>query len=122
MRKNIDLLSYKYPVVDENMLAFSTLKTDEFLLSEANLRGYCHLNSNEGGLELFDQIFYLGGRIIYKENISDEKLEPIARYLVALMRSWEPKHEHKRAVAGMLMDEICDIKQSLIESKKKSNE
>lgn len=113
----LDIEKYPFPELDDTMMAFSVLKTDPKLLEEAKARGYGEFNGANSdcaaALRLFDKIFFEGAKVVYKVDIEAKPWRNIRRYMVALMKSWEPKHEHKRAVCAMLLAEICDVEKSL---------
>lgn len=53
--------------------------------------------------DIFSQLFFKGGAgYVLTEKPGIDKVKAIT-HLVALMRSWEPKHEHKEAACAWVM-------------------
>ena len=102
----LDLKAYPWPKVTGADIAFPTFNTDPKLLAEATRRGYDDY-PEKPGVKMFTTLFYSGGRILYREDVPKEHLENVRAYLRSFMGSWAPKHEHKTAICGMLLDEIA---------------
>lgn len=100
----MNLLEYKYPEPNSIDMAFSTYNTIPELLKEAKERGFLHGHTKYN--KLFSDLFYNGGKVVFKKNINKDTQIKIWIYCKAFMRSWEPKHEHKEAICAMLMSEI----------------
>lgn len=102
----INLLEYSYPKPTGADMAFPTYNTIPELLKEAQERGFDqHYNPYN---RLFSNLFFNGGRVIFKEGINVEKQREIWAYVRSFMGSWAPKHEHKEAICAMLMSEILE--------------
>ncbi len=95
----MNLENYNFPEVTQVDLAFSTLNVTKELLQEAQLR------NPKKGMDKFDEIFYSGGRIKFKKDVEGTWKEKAFMYAKALMSSYEPKHEHKQLVVGMIFEE-----------------
>lgn len=107
--EGLDLRTFPWPKVTGVDMAFPTANTDPRLLEEAERRGYSiYSNGNHmPGMKMFSDLFYRGGRIIYRKDVPEEYRKNVMAYLRAFMGSWAPKHEHKGAICGMLLDEIA---------------
>ena len=57
--------------------------------------------------EMFSELFFNGGKIPVNENLSDEYLSKGLRILCAVMGSFNPKHEHKDKVCGLILKSLC---------------
>lgn len=99
----MDLSTYKFPEVTEIDMAFPTFKTIPELLAEAEKR------NPQKGMKKFNEIFFNGGTVTFKEDFEGSWKENAFRYAKALMGSWEPKHEHKELVVGMIFEECLDL-------------
>lgn len=104
MSDSLDLKRFKFPTLDKADIAFGTLGADPQLLTEAKRRGY--YNGNLPGNEMFSKLFFEGGRAVFKEGLPKDFKAAAWPYLRALMGSWDPKHEEKDAICGMLLDEL----------------
>lgn len=93
----MDLSKFNFPKVEN--VAFSILDTIPELLEEAKKR------NPKKGIEKFNEIFYSGGKIYFKEDVEGTWKENAFLYAKALMKSWSPKHEHKEIVVGMIFEE-----------------
>ena len=102
----LDLRAYPWPEVTGLDVAFPTANTDPKLLAEAKRRGYDDYPEKHG-VKMFMTLFYSGGRIKFREDVPDEHKKNVYAYLRSFMGSWAPKHEHKTAICGMLLDEIA---------------
>ena len=106
VKSSIDLLKYDYPKPTGADMVFPTYDTIPELLEEAKARGFY------GGYtpynRLFSDLFYSGGKVIFKKGIDEQKQKEIWVYLRSFMGSWAPKHEHKEAICAMLMSEILE--------------
>ena len=96
----MDLSKYQFPKVTNVDLAFSTFNIPKDLLEEAKKR------NPQKGIKKFKELFYCGGNIVVQDDYKGSWKENALQYSKALMRSWEPKHEHKELVVGMLFEEI----------------
>lgn len=98
----MDLSKYEWPEISGVDMAFSTLKTDKILLAEAERRG------PQKGIQKFRKLFYEGGKIERNKDVNGTWKENALKYAICLMRSWEPKHEHKELVVGMIFEECIN--------------
>lgn len=96
-----------FPPVKDVDLAFSTAKIPPALLQEAIDKGF-DKDSNPYN-KLASSLFFKGGQLNWKKDISMERRELGGRYLASLMRSFEPKHEHKEAVCAYILSELVDV-------------
>jgi hypothetical protein len=101
----LDLKKHKFPEVSGVDMAFPTVDTDMVLLEEAKERGYLH--GDKQGNKDFSTWFYTGIEEVTVKDV--DNAQEGFRYFRALMRSFSPKHEHKDAVCGMLIDEFMKI-------------
>lgn len=102
----INLREYKFPKVTGADMAFPTYLAEPELLAEAKERGF--YNGRTPYNDLFSTLFYKGGKVKFKENLPDDFKNAAYPYLRAFMGSWGPKHEHKEAIAAMLLSELCE--------------
>jgi hypothetical protein len=103
----MDLTTYEFPELTGADIAFSTEETRPDLLEEAKKRGFN--NHNNPYCKLFSEFFFNGGKLVFKESLSEEFKTKAWNYCQALMFSYKPKHEHKQAVCAMLMSELIDL-------------
>ena len=104
--EGLDLRAYPWPKVTGLDVVFPTANTDQKLLAEARRRGY-EGYPEKPGIKMFNKLFYSGGRIKYREDVPEEHVKNVYAYLRSFMGSWAPKHEHKKVVCAMLLDEIA---------------
>lgn len=103
---SIDLMQYNYPKPTGADMAFPTYDTIPELLEEARRRGF---DGHYGPYNsLFSNLFFNGGKVIFKKGVNPEKQKEIWAYVRSFMGSWAPKHEHKEAICAMLMSEILE--------------
>lgn len=96
---SLDLSKFDFPKVTKLDMAFSTLKIIPELLAEAERR------DPTIGVAKFNQLFFEGGEIKLKPDVEGTWKEGAYLYAKALMSSWEPKHQHKELVCGMIFEE-----------------
>ena len=101
----MNLQDYNFPELTGLDIAFSTLKTDPFLLELAKERGF--YNGNTPYNRLFSDLFYSGGSLTFKCSITEEFKKKAIPYLKAFMGSFEPKHEEKEAICSLILSELC---------------
>ena len=100
----MNLETYKWPEINPVAMTFPTLNTDKVLLEEAKKR------NPKKGIAKFDELFYKGGEIKFKDDVSEDNWKGKAfLYAKALMSSWVPKHEHKTLVCGMIFEECLKL-------------
>jgi hypothetical protein len=102
----MNLLEFNYPKPNGVDVVFSTYRTIPELLKEAQERkfynGYTPYN------KLFSDLFFLGGKVVFKKGLDENKRKEIWQYCRSFMGSYEPKHEEKEAICAMLMSEILE--------------
>lgn len=101
------LRDYQFPTIKDVDLSFSTVKTSGLLLGMAKEGGF--YNGKTPANDLFNTIFYKGGRVAFKKDNDPAFQDKAWRYLQALMNSFEPKHEEKEAVAALILNELCEL-------------
>lgn len=99
----MDILKYEFE--KPNMC----LATDKKLLKEAEKRGF-RCGSNTPYNKLFNQLFFSGGTLDFKEDLNEDFKDKALPYLRAFMGSFEPKHEEKEAVSALLLSELVEVK------------
>jgi hypothetical protein len=104
--ETLNLKEYQFPKVTGVDVAFSTLRTDDVLLKEAEARGF-NKSSNPYCM-LFSTIFFNGGKVKFKESLDPSFKERAWPYFRALIGSFSPKHEHKQAVCAMILSELVE--------------
>lgn len=95
----MDLSTYKFPEVTKVDLAFSTFDVTKELLEEAEKRDLTK------GRKKFSELFFSGGTVEFKDDVEGTWKESAFMYARALMGSFLPKHEHKKAVCAMIFEE-----------------
>ncbi len=95
----MDLSTYKFLEVTDVDLVFPTFNTTKELVEEAEKR------NPKKGIEKFSELLYSGCKIELKDDVKGTWKENAYRYALALIGSWEPKHEHKELVVGMIFEE-----------------
>lgn len=103
----MDLRNFKFPEPTNGDYAFSTYGTIPELLQEAEERGF-DLEHNPYN-QYFSDLFFVGGKVSLRTDIDINYRDRVWVYCKCLMRSWEPKHEHKTAVCAMLMAEVLEL-------------
>jgi hypothetical protein len=104
MSNSLDLRRFKFPALDKADVAFPTIGSDPQLVAEAINRGY--YNAHKSGNEMFSKLFFHGGKVVFKADVSEDFKQAAWPYIQALMASFKPNHEEKEAVCGMLLDEL----------------
>ena len=99
----MNLSTYDFPDVTAVDWAFPTFDTPSDLLDEATKRNPIK------GMTKFDTIFYKGGDYSLQSDVEGTWKEKAFVYARCLMRSWSPKHEHKRLVVGMIFEEVLEL-------------
>lgn len=104
---DFSLKNYNFPKLNPIDIAFSTTKTDDFLLEMAKQKGF--YNGYTPYNEMFSQLFFNGLKPKLKSDISEEFKNGAVPYLNALMMSFEPKLEEKEAVCALILSELCEV-------------
>lgn len=101
------IADFEYPGLKDAQVAFSTLDTDERLLELAEEKGFDkgHTPYND----LFNELFYKGGKINFKSGLDAGRKERGWRYLKAYMTSFTPRHEHKEAVSALILSDLAEV-------------
>ena len=102
----MDLKTFKFQIVTNVDMAFSTFKADKELLAEAKERGF--YNGRTKYNDLFSTLFFSGGKVKFKQKIDDDFKIKAWNYCRAFMGSWEPKHEEKEAICALIMSELLE--------------
>lgn len=102
----MDIKKFNFPEIQGLDIAFSTVKTDKQLLSEAISRGfYCGTTKYN---DLFSKLFFTGGKLNFKDDIDPDFKKRATNYLRAIMASFEPRHEEKEAISALLLSELVE--------------
>ena len=101
----MNLQDYDFPKLTKVEIAFSTVKTDDFLLELAKERGF--YDGNTPFNRLFLKLFHNGGEFTFQSSATEEFRTKAFPYLKALMMSYEPSHEDKDAVCALILSELC---------------
>lgn len=96
----MDLADYPFPELSNVEIVFSTLQIPSDLLDEAKRR------NPKKGIEKFKKVFYFSDKIVVQSDIQGTWKEKAYWYAIALIKSFEPKHEDKELVVGMLFEEV----------------
>ena len=62
-----------------------------------------------------DIVFGKPFELVYKEGLPKEFVDKVAPYIMALMKSFEPKHEDKEAICALLFSELVEPEMKPIE-------
>lgn len=104
----MDLKEFNFSEVLDVNFAFPTFRVIPELLEESKSRGFYEGNTKYN--RLFNKLFFSGGKLIFKKNISEKFKNECTGYLKCFMGSYEPKHEEKDAICALLLSELVDIK------------
>lgn len=99
----MDLSTYQFPDVTGVDLAFHTFNTIPELLKEAESRDL------RKGRKKFNELFFNGGKLDFKDDVKGSWKEKAFEYAKALMGSYAPKHEHKESVCSMIFEECLKL-------------
>lgn len=102
----MNLKTYKFPKISAISEGISTQETDKKLLAEAKKRGF--YNGETKYNKLFSTLLFFGGSVVFKKDINQDFQDRAWLYCLALMKSFEPKHEEKEAVCAMIMSELVE--------------
>lgn len=102
----MNLQEFDFPKVSAIDLAFPTIRTNPELLDEAKKRGF--YNGYTPYNKLFSTLFYSGGKLNFKKDLSPEFKNKALPYMKAFMGSFEPKHEEKEAICSLLLSELVE--------------
>lgn len=94
------------PEVKDVDLAFSTQKTNKYLLDIAKKEGF--YNGKSKFNDMFSELFFSGGKINVKSEIDENVKTKVIRYFRSLASSFEPRHEEKEAVCALLLSWVCE--------------
>lgn len=95
----MELKDYQWPELSALDIAFSTTKAPKELVEEAEKRDLSK------GEKKFNELFFSGGRIQRQADVDGTWKEKALAFAISLMKSWEPKHEHKAAICAMIFEE-----------------
>lgn len=102
----MDLAKFDFPSVTGVDQVFPVFDTLPELLAEAKARGFYQKNTPYN--RLFSTLFYHGGRVVWKTDVSENFRAKAWPYCRSLMGSFAPKHEDKEAVCAMLLSEMVE--------------
>lgn len=97
---------FTFPTVTDIQMALGHGNTNPTLLKEAQARGFD--KSSNPYNKLFNKLFFSGGKLNFKNDLDPTFKDKALRYLTALMRSFEPRHEHKEAVCALILSELVE--------------
>ena len=101
----MDLKTFDFPSLNDTQ---AVRKAAAELLEEAKERGF--YNGNTAHNDLFNTLFFSGGDIEFRKDLTEEFKDKAWPFCRGFMSSFDPKHEHKEAVCAMLMSEILVAK------------
>ena len=58
--------------------------------------------------KMSNKLFFEGGDIPYSKRIDEDYKQNGFIALSTILSSWDPKHEHKSAVCGMILQSLCE--------------
>ena len=92
------------PEVTDADMAFGVRETNKDLLKIAEEEG--HGEGYSKYCNLFSTLFFTGGKLDFKEGLSEEFKTKYVRYLKANMGSFALKHEDKTSICALLLSRI----------------
>lgn len=105
----MNLLTYKYHQRSKG-------STDPILLKLAKEREFREGFKADGNygkqkqwIDLFNGLFFRGGRLAYKESITVDEKSNVMSYLIEYMAGCDSDHNDKTAICAMLLSEIVDL-------------
>lgn len=98
---------FQFPVVNDTQMAVGHGDTNKTLLEEALKRGFD--KSNNPYNQLFNSLFFKGGKLNLKNDLDPVFKDKALRYLTSYMRSFSPRHEHKEAVCALILSELVEL-------------
>lgn len=89
-----------FPKIDQPSLVFGGYPRDWFadVLSKPEDKNWS---------EKASELFFSGGNIGVNRNLPEAYLTDGIRILKCVLGSFEPKHEHKEHVAGLILKSLC---------------
>jgi hypothetical protein len=102
----MNLKDFAFPEITRVDMVFPTVKTNKDLLEEAKSRGF--YNGHTPYNDLFSQLFFNGGRIVWKKDVDEQLKQKAWPYCRSFMGSWEPRHEEKEAICALIMSELLE--------------
>jgi len=104
---------FEYPSEISPVEAAFPTRVDHLVPSYEELRGTPYRNGDNWGNRLFSDWFYFGLKsadgLIPRQGVDKQKA---LVHIKTVMRSWDPKHEHKEAGCAFLFDKWFDGDQS----------
>lgn len=97
---------FQFPVVTDMQMALGHGNTNPVLLREAKEQGF-NISSNPYN-KLFNQLFFKGGKLNFRNDLDSTHKEKALRYLTAFMRSFEPRHEDKEAIGALILSTLVE--------------
>lgn len=96
-----------FPVVKDIDVTLGSGNVLPSMLKEAKEKGFD--KSSNPYNKLFNNLFFKGGQLSWKKDVSMERREQGGRYLKSIMRSFTPRHEEKEAVCAYILSELVEI-------------
>lgn len=84
------------------------MQADPRLEREADARGMIYDDNKWNTLA---NALIFGGSLVYRQDVDLAVAKVAMQYVRLLLRSWEPKHEVKMGIVGMLLSEFMDYDQ-----------
>ncbi len=97
-----------FPTVGAAQLAFPVLKSEEMKHWKKEAE---QANFDPRFERMASLLFFKGGAVPKREDISDEEYSNGRAYLQVWLGSWDPKHEVKELVAGYILSRISKIEE-----------
>ena len=101
----------------ENAVSFERLEFPEVTDAQVAFGGYPRPWFDEAlkkaeGIEpewenKANELFFSGGKVGINESLPEDYRKRGFHMLQAVLGSWEPKHEHKSAVCGLILKSLC---------------
>ena len=95
----------EFPDVTDVDIAFGGYPREWF----ANVMKIESLPEDRKWNELAERLFFEGGKIPFNKSLQGEYQIKGSRMLRAVLGSWEPKHEHKEKVCGLILKSLCEV-------------
>jgi len=102
MKKPAERLTF--PEVKDVDVAFGGYPREWFIQT---LKKYQSPEDDKWG-DMASKLFFSGGSLPLNKSLPEDYLARGKRLLKAILGSWEPKHEDKEAVCGLILKSLCD--------------
>lgn len=96
-----------FPTVSDADVAIGINKIPAGILQEAKNKGFD--KDDNPFNKLFNTLFFKGGQLNWRKDVSMEDREKGGRFLKSIMRSFSPRHEDKEAACAYILSELVEV-------------